>query len=65
MQLTARLIQSTQVHPGGGVAMVQLNGTYIGLQSIHRLVLLLVKHPAGRGRKSVWFSLNQITLPPT
>lgn len=45
--LAARLVQSAQVHPGGRVAVVQLNGTDVGLQRVHGLVLLLVEHPGG------------------
>lgn len=50
--LTAGLVQSAQVHPGSSVTVVQLNGTDIGLQCIHRLVLLLVENPEVRGDHS-------------
>lgn len=45
VRLVAGLVQRAQVHPGGGVAVVQLHGADVGLQSVHGLVLLLVQHP--------------------
>lgn len=45
VRLVARLVKRAQVHPGGGVAVVQLHGADVGLQSIHGLVLLLVQYP--------------------
>ena len=45
VRLAAGLVEGAQVHPGGGVAVVQLNGADVGLQRVHRLVLLLVEHP--------------------
>lgn len=42
--LTAALVQDAQVRPGGLVCLVQLYGANVGLQRVHRLVLLLVKH---------------------
>lgn len=47
VRLVAGLVQRAQVHPGGGVAVVQLHGADVGLQSVHGLVLLLVQHPGG------------------
>ena len=44
--LVTGLVQDGQICPGGGVGFVQLYGTDICLQSIHRLVLLLIQHPA-------------------
>ena len=49
VRLATGLVQRAQVHPGGGVAVVQLHSTDVGLQRIHGLVLLLVEHPGGRG----------------
>lgn len=51
VRLPAGFIEGAEVHPGGCVAVVQLNGTDVGLQCIHRLVLLLVEHPEGRGNE--------------
>lgn len=45
VRLVAGLIQRAQVHPGSGVAVVQLHGADVGLQGVHGLVLLLVQHP--------------------
>ena len=45
VRLVAGLVQRAQVHPGGGMAVVQLYGADVGLQSIHGLVLLLVQNP--------------------
>lgn len=50
MRLVAGLVQRAQVHPGSGVAVVQLHGADVRLQSVHGLVLLLVQHPEDRGR---------------
>lgn len=47
VRLPAGFIESAQVHPGGCVAVVQLHCTNVGLQCIHRLVLLLVQHTRG------------------
>lgn len=52
LRLVARLVQRAQIHPGGGVAVVQLHGADVGLQSVHGLVLLLVQHPEEEGRGS-------------
>lgn len=49
VRLVAGLVQRAQVHPGGGVAVVQLHGANVGLQCVHGLVLLLVQHPEGAG----------------
>lgn len=49
MRLAAGFVEGAQVHPGGGVAVVQLHGTDVGLQSVHGLVLLLVQHPEDEG----------------
>lgn len=53
VRLVARLVQRAQVHPGGGVAVVQLHGADVGLQGVHGLVLLLVQHPE-RGKGGNW-----------
>lgn len=45
VRLVAGLVQRAQVHPGGGMAVVQLYGADVCLQSIHGLVLLLVQNP--------------------
>ena len=42
--LVHRLVEDTKVGPGRAVELVQLHCADVGLQSIHRLVLLLVKH---------------------
>jgi hypothetical protein len=42
--LVAVLVQNPQVCPGGSVCLIQLYGTDVGLERIHRLVLLLVKY---------------------
>ena len=49
VRLVAGLVERAQVHPGGGVAVVQLHGADVRLQSVHGLVLLLVQHPEGEG----------------
>lgn len=46
--LATRLVESAEVHPGGRVAVVQLNGADVGLQRVHGLVLLLIQHPGVR-----------------
>lgn len=51
MRLAAGFVEGAQVHPGGRVVVVQLNSTDVGLQCVHRLVLLLVEHPAGKGKE--------------
>ena len=38
------LVEDPEVCPRGPMVLVKLNCTDVGLQSIHRLVLLLVKH---------------------
>lgn len=48
VQLATGLVKGAQVHPGGGVVMIKLNGADVGLKSVHRLVLLLVEHAAGK-----------------
>lgn len=48
VRLAAGLVEGAQVHPGGGVVVVQLNSTNVSLQCVHRLVLLLVEHPGGK-----------------
>ena len=54
VRLVAGLVQRAQVHPGGGVAVVQLHGADVGLQGVHGLVLLLVQHPEdGNGEETV------------
>lgn len=50
--LATRLVEGAEVHPGGRVAVVQLNGADVGLQRVHGLVLLLVEHPGARGEAS-------------
>lgn len=50
VRLPTGFIEGAQVHPGSGVVVVQLNSTDVGLQRIHRLVLLLVEHPEGKGK---------------
>lgn len=70
MRLVAGLVERAQIHPGGGVAVIQLHGTDVGLQSVHGLVLLLVQHPVeggGQGwderkmvRRSVFFHAMDI-----
>lgn len=52
VRLVARLVKRAQVHPGGGVAVVQLHGADVGLQSVHGLVLLLVQYPEEGGNQS-------------
>lgn len=49
MRLATGFVEGAEIHPGGRVAVVQLNSTDVGLQCVHRLVLLLVEHPEGRG----------------
>lgn len=56
MRLAARFVEGAQIHPGSCVAVVQLNSTDVGLQCIHRLVLLLVEHPEDRGKEGRSFS---------
>lgn len=58
VRLAAGFVESAQIHPGGGVAVVQLNSTDVSLQCIHRLVLLLVKHPGRRGKDRKLFSCH-------
>lgn len=53
VRLVAGLVQRAQVHPGGGVAVVQLHGADVGLQGIHGLVLLLVQHPGVGVKRAV------------
>lgn len=48
-RLIARLVQNAQIRPGGPVGFVQLHGTDVRLQCVHRLVLLLVENSAGNG----------------
>lgn len=50
VRLVAGLVQRAQVHPGSGVAVVQLHGADVRLQCVHGLVLLLVQHPEERDR---------------
>lgn len=58
MRLAAGFIEGAQVHPGSCVAVVQLNSTDVGLQCVHRLVLLLVEHSEDRGKEGRSFSLR-------
>lgn len=51
--LVAGLVERAQVHPGRRVAVVQLHGADVGLQSVHGLVLLLVQHPDGKKERHV------------
>lgn len=55
VRLPAGFIERAQVHPGGCVTVVQLHCTNVGLQCIHRLVLLLVQHTRGEreGKREV------------
>lgn len=55
--LTAALVQDAQVRPGGLVCLVQLYGADVGLQRVHRLVLLLVQHSDGAPRVRVPLAL--------
>lgn len=48
--LVAGFVERAQIHPGGGVAVVQLHSADVGLQSVHGLVLLLVQHPDRIGK---------------
>jgi hypothetical protein len=42
--LTQRFIQNAKIQPGRVVLVVELYGAYVGLQGVHRLILLLIKN---------------------
>lgn len=46
--LVTGLVQDSQVSPCGCVALVQLHSADVGLQRIHRLILLLIQHSVER-----------------
>ena len=48
LQLVTRLVEDAEVVPGGEVVLLQLHGTDVRLQCVHRLTLLLVEHPASQ-----------------
>lgn len=58
MWLAAGFIEGAQIHPGGSMAVVELNSTDVGLKCVHRLVLLLVEHPEARDTEGRWLSCN-------
>lgn len=41
----AALVQAAEVRPRRRVALVQLDGTDVRLQRVHRLILLLIEYP--------------------
>lgn len=43
--LPAALVEDAQVGPGRRVALIELHSAYVRLERVHRLTLLLVKHP--------------------
>lgn len=59
MMLATWLVESSKIHPGGRVAVVQLNSTDVGLQGVHGLVLLLIENPDSKGKTSQFASLSQ------